>query len=411
MPKSADMRWRFPDDTDVAEAEERRKILERIDEWWQAFAESSVKLEGAFAGRFEFDIAEFMQQHLQRIDSKLMWEFGPALRSNGHRLVITPESERQLRPLVETVLARAPSIPGWEFYPYRQADNHELALANAKGRSGVDVSNFTVQAKRGALNAIDLVWVLANGLAPSEDLHGAAFVATESLLGEEILDTWIGDISIEPHPRPSFLARMMGRGGAPSSSDGAEQPASLRERVTSLISSVCADLPKEPYATTEDNSNGTLFELEPSQAEDYPRQLDLMVSGSRGLPQMWRAAHLSLPFSSRRFSNHGEAFCYLKVDGIGGLAGSAYTDRSQLEDAIDDTLRPHALGSVIGGGTGLRYSYVDLALRLEGIDRSIVALRTLAREGKIPKRSWLLFFDAQWQDEWIGIYDETPPPP
>ncbi len=41
----------------------------------------------------------------------------------------------------------------------------------------------------------------------------------------------------------------------------------------------------------------------------------------------------------------------------------------------------------------------------------LAEVRALMREGGIPRRWWLLFFDAQWRDEWLGIHDDTPAPP
>jgi hypothetical protein len=67
-----------------------------------------------------------MVDTLQAIHPSLMWEYGSAMRQPGHRLVITPESRRFLRPMVRTILERAPKIAGWEFYPYRLAETAEL---------------------------------------------------------------------------------------------------------------------------------------------------------------------------------------------------------------------------------------------------------------------------------------------
>ena len=72
-------------------------------------------------------------------------------------------------------------------------------------------------------------------------------------------------------------------------------------------------------------------------------------------------------------------------------------------------LRPDQLGCTIGGGTGLRYSYIDLALT--DVPRSAEIIRRVLQEGNIPKRSWLQFFDCEWRQEWIGIWDDSPPPP
>jgi hypothetical protein len=87
----------------------------------------------------------------------------------------------------------------------------------------------------------------------------------------------------------------------------------------------------------------------------------------------------------------------------------SFKDKSEIEDALDAILMSNRLGCVIGGGTGRRYSYIDLALidLKQGID----AIRRVLVEGKIPKRSWIQFFDSTLAQEWVGIYDDSPPPP
>ena len=152
--------------------------MEDINHWWIAFTAILPELEATFEGGGSFDIASFMHTHLHNIDTRLMWEFGPAAGGTGHRLVITPETERHLRPLVDEILRRAPSHPGWEFYSHRPAEGFEFAVVKVKQRTGADISLFAVRATRGALNAIDLTWILPEGRAPTAELEQAAFLAT-----------------------------------------------------------------------------------------------------------------------------------------------------------------------------------------------------------------------------------------
>jgi len=58
---------------------------------------------------------------------------------------------------------------------------------------------------------------------------------------------------------------------------------------------------------------------------------------------------------------------------------------------------------------GVRDLYLTLALSnlAAGVQR---AARTARRE-KVSTRSWLLFCDDIWKTEWVGVWDETPPPP
>ncbi len=47
----------------------------------------------------------------------------------------------------------------------------------------------------------------------------------------------------------------------------------------------------------------------------------------------------------------------------------------------------------------------------QDLENAIPAIRQRLRAGNVPKRSWILFFDDTLAGEWIGIYDDTLPPP
>lgn len=60
-------------------------------------------------------------------------------------------------------------------------------------------------------------------------------------------------------------------------------------------------------------------------------------------------------------------------------------------------------------GAGLLYSYVDLALLRP--DEATPRIRHEFRGGRMKRRAWILFFDDEYADGWVGIWDDTPPPP
>jgi hypothetical protein len=80
-----------------------------------------------------------------------------------------------------------------------------------------------------------------------------------------------------------------------------------------------------------------------------------------------------------------------------------------MEDALDGALRASATGAVVGGRTGLRYSYVDLALT--DTEKGIQQVVEVLRKGNVVKRTWILFFDDIYRHEWVGIWDDSPAPP
>jgi hypothetical protein len=361
----------------------------KIDAWWHEFAARSNDFDGLFSRRQHFDLPAWMQQHLQGIRPELMWEFGPAVSQPGHRLVITPESHRGLRPLVNKMLERAPRLVGWEFYAYRLAESYEMAEQMVQARTGGSISGLSFRATVNDINKVDLVFCApAYGPTTSND----ALVATETLLGEEILDRWIGGIEAQPTDSEEF-----------STSD-IEQ---LKPTVDRLIASISEKLPNEPYFKLPE-ANWTLYKLKPCAADDYPRQLDMFVGRTMIVP-MWQNAHRNQSFDSVRFSKLGEVFGYVKIHGREGLGDGGFRDNAEIEDAVDGALRSASFGCCVGGGTGLLYSYVDVVLT--NVQRGVEIVKRILRDGKIPKRSWIQFFDSDLQDEWIGIWDDTPAPP
>jgi hypothetical protein len=151
-----------------------------------------------------------------------------------------------------------------------------------------------------------------------------------------------------------------------------------------------------------------VFQKQPVEQADYPGRSDLFV-GYSVIPALWERYHSAEPLQSSDFSACAEMFCYLKIDGINGLEGSVFADKSQIEDTLDEALRHFKVGCVVGSGTGLRYSYVDFAVT--DFPMACGIIRKVLCPGKIPKRSWILFFDSEKVEEWIGVWDDTPPPP
>ena len=398
------MRWQFIDIQNERESSEHAAVISRIETWWHEFADRTVQIDALFSKKMDWDLPEWMAQHLQGINSNLMWEFGPAVRHAGHRLVITPESAHHLRPLVRTILDYAPTLEGWEFYDYRLAEELESCRMVVKGRTGYDITNFQVQAQCDEQSRVDLTYA-SPSLSDSSTIQ-AAFIATETLLGEECLNKWIGSIDVRPMPRKTGLRSFFGRGVSTLQHFMAIDR--LKETVGSLIDRGRDQLPSTPHFEWIDSAEWRMWNLEPKPANDYIEQRDLFV-GKSANPTQWAAAHSGGIFCSERFSRCGETFCFVKLDGSGDITDQTFADKSEIEEALNSVLKPNGLGCCIGGGTGIRYSYIDLALC--NLDKGIQSVRNRLREGRISKRSWIQFFDSELASEWVGIYDDSPPPP
>lgn len=367
----------------------------RIDLWWKAFIDKAPKILDTFCNRANFDVAGFMQKNLSAIDNNLMWEFGPALNLEGHRLVITPENCKHLRPLVTEILRRAPKLHGWEFYPYRLPENFELAKTTVEARTGTTFFDFFFTGEINDFNQVDLTFIALNARDEETErlAFHQAFIMVENFLGEEVLDKWVGAIEIS-----NSLPQ-----------NGSYKPVSeLETWVSEQINVIKDRLPDKPFFERVDNGEWSLFKIDPPEKQEYPRQEDMFVGKTMCTP-LWQNAHSRVSFNSERFSKLGETFCYLKLDGREGVDSEQFVDKSQIEDALDDALIGAKLGCHIGGGTGLHFSYIDLALT--DLDKGIVLVKNILRNGKITKKSWIQFFDSEYEAEWVGIWDDSPAPP
>jgi hypothetical protein len=387
------MRWIFADPANDVEMAYRDRTLAAIDAWWRAFQSKTTDLDALFHRKSEWDLPRWMHDHLGRVDEGLMWEFGRAVRQQGHRLVITPEQKRWLRPLTRTLLERAPKTSGWEFYPHRLPEDVPMTIQMVEARVGVNITGAVVTASIAPGRKIDLAFAFPQQPHLDEQTaNNAAFVATETLMGEHVLDTWIGGIGLIEGKSPN----------RPLPMDRAQAT------VGALIQSIQEQLPPtklHDIGVGEDWSN---VQLEPDQADDYPGRNDLIVASTQSI-DLFRAAHSGMIFTSSCHSRFGEIFCYLKIDGTDVPREHFVEFRSQIEDTLNPQLVQAGVGSCIGGGSGIRYSYLDLALT--DISKAVPIIRQVLSSRRVPLRSWLLFFDDEFSREWIGIYAQTPEPP
>lgn len=386
------LRWAFPDS---AEHDARAAVDARIDTWWAALKTRRAELDAFLRGDSRFDVPSFVTEHLEAIDSGLCWELAPGQRP---RLVISCEAERQLQPLVRRVLSRAPADLGLELFDHRPAEPLEAALFKARGQTGVDGAGWTVELSEQPYGLFELCW---RSSRTDEAAHHAAFVMTQTLLGEKTLPDWIGGVTVDAPV--SIFSKLLGAGRKAGLSATA-----LPGRVEALKRSWLdrqADQPLLVSSRMGRDANWSLVRLEPQPAPDFPGQKDLQSARSANV-EFFKATRSGAPFASCRFSRFGETFLYVKTEGFGD---DGFSSTLAIEEALDRALAEGNLGRAIGAGTGTRYSYVDLVV--SDPVRALERIVPILRNGKLPRRAWVLFFDDTLAAEWVGVWPETPAPP
>jgi hypothetical protein len=92
------MTWKFLDDSKSSNKKYREEMMVLINSWWAHFQNKRKNIEAFLYGRAHMDLEDFMADSLQSIDENLMWEYGTEPGGGKYQLVITPETERHLRP-------------------------------------------------------------------------------------------------------------------------------------------------------------------------------------------------------------------------------------------------------------------------------------------------------------------------
>ena len=245
------MRFRYFDPQNDAEAAERARAIATMDALWRGFEDRLAAIERYLAGDRSWDMVDWFRQAVDAVHRGLMWEFGPGPESNGTRgrmLIITPEHQTPLRPLVDCLLSRAPTLPGWTFAGYRDPIPVGHVDTYVKARTGGALDDVRVAVRGGDFRTIDLRFISPRYRVDDDQSHHEAVIAAEALLGEEMLEQWIGAIDAgSPDDDPPRVILALDR---------------LRPTVEALVHSLREQLPDEPaYLTLDVADEQALLEM------------------------------------------------------------------------------------------------------------------------------------------------------
>jgi hypothetical protein len=385
------MPWKYVMPSDVESLRRREATVVQITNFWQQFVARLPEIEARLAGQSEWDVDTWMREQLATIHPRLRYEFGQDLA--GLFLVITPEGAHHLRPMTETVIRRAPEIPNWSFRDYRPAKAPEEIPSAVRARTGHLMGTTTVQIRMGDHRQLDFVFQSMLAGQNEQAALENAWAAIDYLLGEEVVQRWVGHVDVVE------LSHELTHSFIPLPR--------VRSMVLDLIGSVMNVLPDRPYWKMPALAKIETKYRNPTH-DDYARQDDAMF-GATIIPDL-REAGFKPGFSSSRFSRQGELFCHLKIDASDVELDERYKRKKMIEEAMDAALREEGVGAVVGTATGKKYVHFDLAV-VDVVKTLEIARRRLLALEVLPPKSWILFYDADLEDEYIGLRSSSPKPP
>ncbi len=421
------MRWRYIDNQSETELLYRRRVLDQIEIWWQQFSKRSKEFESHIRGRRPLpieELANWVDDGLTKINENLLWELWPG-DNDVCLFIITPELDHFKRPLVKTIIEMAPQIEGWTFLPVRPALTVDVLESIFESRTGLSIPETKVACVRSSRNVVDVTFFSDSfsGANDRDDIE-TAYCLCEYLLGEDTLNKWIGNISTEViNTNASRIVNLFGRDKQLDISH-TKSLSEFAQAVDKVVLEIKVQIDDEPLRL-QNLVSPALVSFKDEELQPMRRTF---VSSKRNIIE---SIVLNGIFYSERFTKHGEKFCYLKIAEPEQL--TSFEAFAALRTAIDEQLRLDECGCVFGWGASPKvegraisrasndssatnsqspsdsaYIYIDLAL--EKIDEAIVALRLVAQREKLSENSWLLFFDTELEQEWVGLLPETGAP-
>ncbi len=346
-------------------------------------------------------LAARAQSHRRSLGARNRRRFERASRDNElEKLAYVVSLEGPTyRPLVQAVVAQAPSIWPWIIAAEREPIGLEQALQRVFTDTRFDLKVARARVGVGRGHGIEVVIGHHLFHGTQDDTGGqVGEQLVTTLLGDEVFDHWVTSVEIVAAPRPSPL-RLLGQDDSGLQLGIAE----LQAAVSNAIMRITDSLPEEPLHVFCDRADWVLFEMDDLRAGEDVSGLPLpdLQMATTMCPEMLKSYLSAIPFSSRRFSQHGERFVYLELEGDGASEAERLEHRLALEEALDYALVPGRLGCVVGAGVGTRYMYVFLAL--QNLKPALATVNKCLLTQLVGFDARLRFCDDEWASEWVDI--------
>lgn len=176
---------------------------EAIHAFWKWWPGAAPGFAASFStGEHSEALIEEMNAHVKAIDAGLDWEFGPGHESE-HHLCLSGHGDPELRILAERWREKAPAADAtWEFHGARQPHpSRDLTLTI----DGVDVAlaeiRYDLEVEEDRARVIVKGWHPTYGAIEDESLRRRIlFIALDTLLGEDDVERWIGEVAVADEP-------------------------------------------------------------------------------------------------------------------------------------------------------------------------------------------------------------------
>jgi len=341
----------------------QQTFKERVTEfwlWYEGVAQSFFDtIEEGNCG----DLSEETSGICSRLFPGFDWVFGPGPEEiGGHSFTLSGNGNKHLQFLTEHWSSKAPDLPGWTFYPARQPGQFDPETGLV-----VDGNDFK----------FGKIWVTPEIDSEQEKIHLAAWHPLFEVVEDKkmmvlflMLDEALGEYGVG-----SSL------GAIEISKDQLANSFPLSE-LPEFVKQTEADRGWKRYAPTECY---TSYKGNPKETA-YLRS-DVFAGSTSHFRLVTEYIEAEGNYEDP-LENTGAEFVFIALDSKILPKGNEIHFRAEIEDAIEESLRDS--GQLIGGASGVDYSYIDLLL-FDG-DRSLAIVKEVLLEQNLPEGTGIHFF-------------------
>jgi hypothetical protein len=189
--------------------------------WWSGARERVAQ--GIVTGGLDQHLIGEITSAVRRVHPAMAWELAPGA-SAQHALCVSPEGNAEVRQAALRWLASAPPADAtWEFHASKQAARKLMGLGIGSWRFDLEemraITSWDPSRRR-----LDVrLWHPQFAEAPEKVRLQVAFVFLDSLLGEDDVERWVGEITLLEAPTdgrtPAELKAEIGRRQAETAGD------------------------------------------------------------------------------------------------------------------------------------------------------------------------------------------------
>ena len=331
----------------------KQTFRERVDEFWKWFPTVADRYRECLLENRGNDVVPEVSKTIDKLLPGMCWVFGIEDKEKGlASFTMTGEGQITRQLLADYWQSQAVPVSNWTFFGSRQPSSAE-SLKNmgiqVSGQQQVDADTFLLRTTVDDENqTIDIAaWHPAFAELGEEHHMQILFIFLDEALGEFGTQTWLGEITID---------------------------SSVTEGETRSLSELPAFIESiEKYHEWEKLSPLEAYTGYEIREQSSGRRGDTIVGSTCVANLVGEFLNNNGRLQEDPLPGIGAEFVYVAVDGAVFPDGEQVDVRANIEDAINEALKPHSGGRSLGGAFGVDESYIEFLLFDGDNSRSIIS--------------------------------------